>query len=140
MLIIISGYPTNNKLGTQIMKYNKNLLFLSFKNLHRYLIPINNLTLSRLNYYNPKGDEKMNILLKNVDEEKWHFLKIEAAKRKMTLGKLFNKLVEEYKHTEAEDNKSWDRLFTRVPLLTNEEAKKIHKSIDVFRHDYGFEG
>lgn len=82
----------------------------------------------------------MNILLKNVDEEKYHFLKIEAAKRKMTLGRLFNRLVEEYKQKEAEDNKSWERLFTRGPLLTNDEAKKMHKSIEVFRKDYGFEG
>ncbi len=80
----------------------------------------------------------MNILLKNVDEEKYHLLKIEAAKRKMTLGRLFNELVEEYTTKEKEYERAWDEVFAMVPLITKEEAKKMHKACEEFRKETEF--
>lgn len=80
----------------------------------------------------------MNILLKNVDEEKYHLLKIEAAKRKLTLGRLFNELVEDYTHKENEHEKAWQEVFAMVPFITKEEAKKMHKACDEFRQETEF--
>ena len=82
----------------------------------------------------------MNTLIKNIDEENWHFFKVEAAKQNIPLGELFNRLVEEYKNREEDMNASWQRIFTRPALLTKEEAKHMHKAIESFRRELSFEG
>ena len=82
----------------------------------------------------------MNILLKNVDEEKYHLLKIEAAKKRVTLGKLFNIMVEEHTTKEKDALKQWDDIFSTKPFLTEEESKHMRDRIKVFRQEYGFEG
>jgi len=82
----------------------------------------------------------MNTLIKNIDEENWRFLKVEAAKQNITLGELFNRLVEEHKSREEDMNISWQRIFSRPALLTKEEAKRMHKAIESFRREFSFEG
>ena len=82
----------------------------------------------------------MNTLIKNIDEENWHFLKVEAVKQKIPLGELFNRLVEEYKNRDEDMNASWQRIFSRHALLTKEEAKRMHKAIESFRREFSFEG
>lgn len=83
----------------------------------------------------------MDTMIKNVDEENWHFLKVYAAKEKTTIGEMFNRIISEYKEKEGEDVKcAWEKIFSRKPLLTPYEAKRMHKSIKCFREEYGFEG
>ena len=82
----------------------------------------------------------MNTLIKNIDEENWRFLKVEAAKQNITLGELFNRLVEEHKNRDEDMNASWQRIFSRPALLTKEEAKRMHKAIESFRREFSFEG
>ncbi len=83
----------------------------------------------------------MNTLIKNVDENNWHFLKIQAAKEKRTIGKLFNKIIEEYKQKNQEDvRENWEKIFIRKALLTKNEAEKMHIAMKHFRKEYGFEG
>ncbi len=83
----------------------------------------------------------MNTLIKNVEESNWHFLKVQAAKEKKTMGVLFNKIIEEYKRTKQDNVKErWKYIFTRKPLLTRSEANKMHQGVTKFRKEYGFEG
>lgn len=82
----------------------------------------------------------MNILLKNVDEEKYRLLKIEAAKRRVTLGKLFNMMVEQHTAKEKEALQRWDKIFSTKPFLSNEDVKGMRERIKMFRQEYGFEG
>ena len=82
----------------------------------------------------------MDVLIKNVDEDNWHFLKVEAAKERRTMGEIFNKLVLELKEKEEDDMAVWDKIFSRKPLLTKKQAKRMHKHIAPFRKEYGFEG
>lgn len=84
--------------------------------------------------------DKMNTLIKNVDEEKWHFLKVEAAKEKVALGELFNRIVEEYKNRKRASNERWEKIFSAKPILTEKEAKEMHKASESFRNEYSFEG
>lgn len=83
----------------------------------------------------------MDTLIKNVDEENWHYLKVQAAKEKITLGQLFNRLVQDYKEMEKEEASwLWKKIFSRAPLLGKEDAKRMHKAIQDFRKEYTFEG
>jgi hypothetical protein len=82
----------------------------------------------------------MDVLIKNVNEDNWHFLKVEAAKERKTMGNMFNKLVEELKKKEKDDIAAWERIFSRKPLLTKKQAKRMHKHVATFRKEYGFEG
>lgn len=82
----------------------------------------------------------MNTLIKNVDEENWHFLKVEAAKERVTIGKLFNRVVEEYKNKGREDTtKAWEKIFRGKPILSKEETKRMHMNIKSFRKEFDFE-
>ena len=83
----------------------------------------------------------MDTMIKNIDEENWYFLKVHAAKEKTTIGEIFNRIISEYKEKEGENvTRAWEKIFSRKPLLTADEAKKMHKSIKCFREEYGFEG
>lgn len=83
----------------------------------------------------------MDTMIKNVDEENWHFLKVQAAKEKATIGEMFNRIISEYKEKEVEDAKrAWNKIFSKPPIFTKEEAKKMHKASESFRKEYGFEG
>lgn len=83
----------------------------------------------------------MDTLIKNVNEEDWHFLKVEAARKKVTMGKLFNKLIVEYQQKEQETPiKKWNQIFSREPLLTKAEARELHKATEEFRKEFSFEG
>lgn len=83
----------------------------------------------------------MNTLIKNLDEENWHFLKVEAAKERTTLGNLLNRIIEEYKSKEKEAAKeTWGKIFSLKPLLDKAESREMHKALTSFRKEYNFEG
>lgn len=81
----------------------------------------------------------MDTLIKNVDEESWHFLKVEAAKEKKTMGELFNTIIAVYKNKQ-DSREQLQKILSRAPLLTKEEARNMHNKIRVYRTEYGFEG
>ena len=83
----------------------------------------------------------MNTLIKNMDEENWHFLKVEAAKERTTLGNLLNRIIESYKLKERETTKKvWEKIFSTKPLLNKADAKEMHKNLASFRKEYNFRG
>ncbi|PIN78958.1 hypothetical protein COV16_05325 [Candidatus Woesearchaeota archaeon CG10_big_fil_rev_8_21_14_0_10_34_8] len=82
----------------------------------------------------------MDTLIKNIKEDQWHYFKVQAAKEKVTLGAMFNRVVDNYKKKEKETAKQWNIIFSRKPLLTNAEAKNMHDATKEFRKEYGFEG
>lgn len=83
----------------------------------------------------------MNTLIKNLDEENWHFLKIEAAKERTTLGNLLNRIIEAYKSKEKEAaEKAWGKIFSGKPLLNKIEAREMHLAASTFRKEFHFEG
>ncbi len=83
---------------------------------------------------------KLDSLIKNIEEEHWHYFKVQAAKERITLGSMFNKLVETYKKKSSEHAKQWQIIFSRKPLLTDSEARKMREAISDFRKEFNFEG
>ena len=82
----------------------------------------------------------MNTLIKNINEENWHFLKVEAAKARVTIGELFNRLIEEFKNKEDGSHaKAWDKIFRGKPILSKDDARRMHLSIKSFREEFDFE-
>lgn len=84
--------------------------------------------------------ETMNTLIKNIDEERWHFIKIQAAKERKTIGELFNAIILEYENKEKTDKNVWERVLSRKPSLTEKQAEDMKKTIKCFKKSYGFEG
>jgi hypothetical protein len=41
-------------------------------------------------------------LIKNIKEEQWHYFKVQAAKEKVTLGTMFNRIIDDYKKKELD--------------------------------------
>ena len=67
----------------------------------------------------------MDVCIKNVEEETWRKIKIEASKRNLTLGKYLKVLVTSQKHTGAS-------LLKHPPLLSEKglrEMKKMHEDL-----------
>lgn len=73
--------------------------------------------------------------IKDVDEEAWHEFKSMAAKNKMKMGKLFNKIIEEY---EEKGKNFWDEILKGPPVLSKEEANAMMEASRKIRKDYGF--
>jgi len=73
--------------------------------------------------------------IKNVNEEAWLEFKSIAAKNKMKMGKLFEDMVEEYKKKTKE---FWNDILKGPPLLSEEEAKGMEKTVKGLREEYGF--
>ena len=73
--------------------------------------------------------------IKDVDEDAWLEFKSIAARNKIKMGKLFTKMVEEYK----EKSKSfWDDIFKGPPVLSKEEADAMMETSKRIRKEYGF--
>ena len=82
----------------------------------------------------------MDTLIKNINEENWHFLKVEAAKERVTMGELFNRVIEEYKNMGKDnDAKTWEKIFRGKPILSKKETKSMHMAIKSFRKELDFE-
>ena len=81
----------------------------------------------------------MNTLIKNIDEKRWHFVKIQAAKEKKTIGELFNALILDYENKEKTHRDTWEKLLSRKPTITEKQAEDMKKAIMSFKKSYGFE-
>ena len=73
--------------------------------------------------------------IKDVDEEAWLEFKSMAARNKMKMGKLFNKMVEEY---EEKSKNFWDGILKGPPILSKEEADAMREISRKIRKEYGF--
>lgn len=78
----------------------------------------------------------MDTCIKNVSETAWKAFKLEAVRRGMNMGSLFNKLVEE--NLERNSQTKWEKVLTGGPRLTAASAKKLRKDIAVFRKGFDF--
>ena len=73
--------------------------------------------------------------IKDVSEEDWLEFKSIAASNKMKMGKLFGRMVEEYKE---KSNKFWDEILKGPAMLSKEEADAMIDSVKKIRNEYGF--
>jgi len=73
--------------------------------------------------------------IKDVDEEAWFEFKSIAAKNNMKMGKLFEKMVEEYK---KKSKRFWDEILKGEPILSKEEADSMMETVTKLRKEYGF--
>jgi len=78
----------------------------------------------------------MDSLIKNIKEEHWYYFKVQSAKEKVTLGTMFNRLIDAYKKKRKEATKQLAIILSRGPLLTDSEAKKMHNSTKEFRKEF----
>ena len=73
--------------------------------------------------------------IKDVSEESWQEFKVLAAKKKVKMGHLFEKMVEEYKN---KDPNFWDKILKGPPLLSKEEADSMLETVRKLRKESGF--
>ena len=71
--------------------------------------------------------------IKDVDEDTWLEFKSIAVRNKMTMGKLFVDMVEEYKKKTKE---FWDDILKGSAVISDEEA--MEETISRIRKEYGF--
>ena len=73
--------------------------------------------------------------IKGIDEEVWSEFKSLAAKDSVKMGKLFEKMVVEYKKRSVS---FWDDVLNGPKIITDKEAKAIEESLKKIRKEYGF--
>ncbi|MEK6946128.1 MAG: hypothetical protein AABX32_00825 [Nanoarchaeota archaeon] len=73
--------------------------------------------------------------IKDVDEDAWHEFKSIAARNKMNMGKLFKKMVEDYKD---KSKGVWDEILRGPKILSDEEADGMLETVRNLRKEYGF--
>lgn len=78
----------------------------------------------------------MDTCIKNVSEHTWRAFKLEAVRRGLNMGELFDRLVEE--RTTGLDKSNWDAVLGRGKKLTDAEAKALRKEISEFRKGFDF--
>ena len=73
--------------------------------------------------------------IKDVDEEAWLEFKSIAARNKMKMGKLFGRMIEEYKEKSKD---FWDEILKGPHVLSKEEADSMLDTVKNIRKEYGF--
>ena len=73
--------------------------------------------------------------IKDVDEEAWLEFKSIAVKNKIKMGRLFTKMVEEYKE---KSKNFWSDILEGPPALSKEEADAMMENSKRIRKEYGF--
>ncbi|MBI2208823.1 hypothetical protein HYU50_04990 [Candidatus Woesearchaeota archaeon] len=73
--------------------------------------------------------------IKGVDEETWSEFKSLAAKDKVNMGSLFEKMVVEYK---KKSNEFWDDVLKGPKIITDGEAKAMGEAVKKIRKEHGF--
>lgn len=72
--------------------------------------------------------------IKDVDEEDWLEFKSMAARNRIKMGKLFGRMVEEYKKSKN----FWDEILRGPAILSKEEADSMLHTVKKIRKEYGF--
>ncbi len=73
--------------------------------------------------------------IKNVDKETWNKLKTIADTNKISMGKLLEKMINEYKNTSKE---FWSEVLSEKKIISDEEARALRKQVLLVRKEYGF--
>jgi len=73
--------------------------------------------------------------IKGVDEDSWSSFKSIAAKNNMKMGKLFEKMVDEY-HDKSKY--VWDKILNPGYTISEKEAVYMKRTIKKIRGDLGF--
>jgi DNA repair photolyase len=73
--------------------------------------------------------------IKGINDESWAEFKSIAAKNKINMGKLFERMLEEYKKRSEE---AWKVILSGKKILSDKEAEDMKKIIEESRKDYGF--
>ncbi len=73
--------------------------------------------------------------LKGVNEESWAEFKSLAVKNRTNMGKLFERMLEEYKR-KSEEN--WSIILSGKKILSDKEAEDMLKIVKESRKEYGF--
>ena len=73
--------------------------------------------------------------IKEVDEGVWGRFKGLAARSNLKMGVFFKVLIDGY---ESNARDSWDRILNSPKLLSDKEAKEMHREIKALRKEYGF--
>ena len=73
--------------------------------------------------------------LKGVNEESWAEFKSLAVRNRTNMGKLFERMLEEYKR-KSEEN--WSIILSGKKILSDKEAEDMLKIVKESRKEYGF--
>lgn len=73
--------------------------------------------------------------IKGVEEEVWSEFKSLAARDGVKMGKLFEKMVAEYR---KKSTSFWDDILKGPKTITNEEARAMEETIGKLRKEHGF--
>ncbi|MEK6934107.1 MAG: hypothetical protein AABW75_04480 [Nanoarchaeota archaeon] len=73
--------------------------------------------------------------IKGIDEGTWIEFKTLAAKKRITMGKLLRVMIEKYSR---DSNEFWDSILSGEKILTDKEAKVMHKYSRELRKERGF--
>ena len=73
--------------------------------------------------------------IKGIDENSWLEFKSIAARNKMNMGKLFERMVEDYK---KKSERFWDGILKGPAVLSKEEADAMLETVKRIRKEYGF--
>lgn len=73
--------------------------------------------------------------IKGIDEQAWLEFKSIAARSRMKMGKLFERMVEDYKE---KTGSFWDDILKGPPALSKEEADAMMETVKKVREEYGF--
>jgi len=73
--------------------------------------------------------------IKGVNEESWAEFKSLAVRNRTNMGKLFERMLEEYKK-KSEEN--WKIILSGKKILSDKEAGDMLKIVKESRREYGF--
>lgn len=73
--------------------------------------------------------------IKTVDDGTWVKFKTLAVKKRLTMGELLASMVREY---EKRADDTWDKILHSGKILSDREAKDLHKIVRGLRKERGF--
>lgn len=73
--------------------------------------------------------------IKGIGKEKWMEFKSLAAKRDVSLGNLFESMVEDY---DKRSDLVWEEILKGEKILSDDEAREIGESVKKIRKERGF--
>jgi hypothetical protein len=73
--------------------------------------------------------------IKDVDDDVWSRFKSIAARNKMKMGEMFEKMVNEY---EKESKAWWDETLKPKSKISDKEAERMMQVVRETREEYGF--
>jgi hypothetical protein len=78
----------------------------------------------------------MDTCIKNVSDSAWRAFKLESVRRGLTMGALFDRIVEESINRSEKSN--WDAVLSHRRRLNASETKTLRKEISAFRKGFDF--